>query len=83
MKNNRKKLKLLLCGLLVGVSVFAFSGCAKTVSNIFYKFTTESAELGEQMGKETAEAVLENENSKSWILAIDNFVYGLLVKVIG
>ena len=83
MKKNRRKLKLLICGLLACASVFAFSGCAKTVGKFFYKFTTESAELGQQMGKETAEALIENEHSKGWIESLDNFVYGLLVKVLG
>ena len=81
MKNSRRKFKLMLCLLLTTVSVFAFSGCE--LKKFFYTMTTESAALGERMGRETAEALLENENSRSWILKIDNAIYSLLVKVIG
>ena len=78
---SRRKLKLLICSLLVCMSVFTFSGCE--LKKFFYTMTTDSAALGEQMGKETAEALLENENSKSLILKIDDAIYSLLVKVIG
>ena len=81
MKNSRRKLKLLLCGLLATVSVFTFSGCE--LKKFFYTMTTESAALGERMGRETAEALLENENSRKFILKIDDAIYSLLVKVIG
>ena len=80
---RKRKIKVLICGLLACVSVFAFSGCANKLGGTLKKLTSESVELGQQMGKETVEALLENEHSKSLIVDFDEFVYSLLVKIIG
>ena len=82
---SRRKLKLFICGLLAGVSVFAFSGCsfADGVINLLFNETVHDArDMGEEVGKGTAEALLENEHTQKIILDIDEWLYGQLSKIL-
>ena len=77
MKKNRRKLKLLICGLLACASVFTFSSCS--LFEYFYNGALLGAvDIGREIGKGTVEAILTNDHTKEIAPSID----GAMKKVV-